>query len=514
MILESFSKNLLKLFSAEGFPGESPKLSQFLKLGDVVKATVIESFPKKNKAIIEIADKRMVVESQQSLSRVKYYSGRAYQSPLRLPMSIKMFVPKNSLSLELEDKTNISTKHFTKIGNKQGSNKKMKINPHQKSNIPEGDITKAKVPQVLKKADLQSLSGKRLEADVVYITGEKNGIVKIKNRLMTAFFHSFTPKPGEKVSLVVTPFENSFRLVAQKSDVTIPVHNLKNKTFASLKEPLVEMIQKIETLIKSSEVINKFNVETSLFERIVKTLDLLKNFSIGTNVSTQDSILLKEQIDLSGINYESKVKEFLSRNDLVDIPKNIKIDLKGQLIKILDYVEKQIEIKDTSLIKSHEFIEIIKVFRCAVENIEFQQLKNHHARQENQPVVLQIPDPFISGKTIKLYLKQFGDEVKTTKNKTNEGVILVFLLELSTLGNLRINAKMSGELVSLRIDVENQNIANYVNSNLNKICVRLGELGFEANASCCVLGKVDDILDTHLGQLVIDDYEHLVDLTT
>ena len=44
--------------------------------------------------------------------------------------------------------------------------------------------------------------------------------------------------------------------------------------------------------------------------------------------------------------------------------------------------------------------------------------------------------------------------------------------------------------------------------------MRLGELGFEANASCCVLGKVDDILDNQLGQLVIDDYQHLVDLTT
>ena len=193
--------------------------------------------------------------------------------------------------------------------------------------------------------------------------------------------------------------------------------------------------------------------------------------------------------------------------------KNFPFQIKGSLSPL----EKRIvflEMKEASLVKSNDFTEVVKVFRRSVENIEIQQLKNQHARQENQPIILQFPDPFTDGKTIKLYLKQAEEDGNSKSKKANGGVVFVFLLELSALGHLRVNAKINGESVGLRIDVENQNIANYVNKRLNEICVRLGELGFEVNASCCILGKVDDVLDNHLGQLLIDEYQHLVDLTT
>ena len=47
MILESFSENLLKLFSVKEFQGGLPKLTQFIKPGDFFNTTVLEYFPKK-----------------------------------------------------------------------------------------------------------------------------------------------------------------------------------------------------------------------------------------------------------------------------------------------------------------------------------------------------------------------------------------------------------------------------------------------------------------------------------
>ncbi|SVA62733.1 uncharacterized protein METZ01_LOCUS115587, partial [marine metagenome] len=103
---------------------------------------------------------------------------------------------------------------------------------------------------------------------------------------------------------------------------------------------------------------------------------------------------------------------------------------------------------------------------------------------------------------------------KSKSNKDDNGVLLVFLLELSALGNLRVDAKMNKESISVRIDVENQDIAQFIDGNLKEFCARLGELGFEVNASCSVVRKIEDNLGNQLNQLLIDDSKRLVDLTT
>jgi len=289
---------------------------------------------------------------------------------------------------------------------------------------------------------------------------------------------------------------------------------LKIKALLPFKEAFGEMIQKLDVLINSSEVIKNLSTETGLVERFVKTLNLFKIQSLGQRLPVQDSTQLKEQIDLSGINYEPKVKNFFQGKEPYKVPPDLKVDLKGQLMRLLEVVEVRVEEKDTSPNQRRQFMEAIKIFRSAVGNIELQQLTNQVARQEGQPIVLQIPDPFMIGKTVNLYVRHVDDEGKGKSNKDNDGVLLVFLLELSALGNLRVDAKMNKESISVRIDVENQDIAQFIDSNLKEFCARLGELGFEVNASCSVVRKIEDNLGNQLNQLLIDDSKRLVDLTT
>ena len=118
------------------------------------------------------------------------------------------------------------------------------------------------------------------------------------------------------------------------------------------------------------------------------------------------------------------------------------------------------------------------------------------------------------GKTINLYLRRPEDEGKGKGNKNNDDVLLVFLLELSALGNLRVDAKMNKESISVRIDVENQNVAHFIDGNLKDFCSCLGNLGFEVNASCSVVRNIDGELGKQLNQLLICDSDRLVDLTT
>ncbi|SVD44620.1 uncharacterized protein METZ01_LOCUS397474, partial [marine metagenome] len=145
--------------------------------------------------------------------------------------------------------------------------------------------------------------------------------------------------------------------------------------------------------------------------------------------------------------------------------------------------------------------------------IELHQLTNQFARHEGQPIILQIPDPFMIGKTINLYVRD-NDKDTDGKSKDNNGVLLVFFLDMSALGNLRVDVKMNKETTSIKIDVENQDIEKFINRNLKEFCARLEAIGFDVNASCCVVSKVEDNLGKKLNQLLVDDSKRLVDLTT
>ena len=67
MYLDGLPEKLLKLFSVEGGSGTHSRLTKYIKTGVLLGATVIKYFPEKNKAIIEIADKKIMVETQQPL---------------------------------------------------------------------------------------------------------------------------------------------------------------------------------------------------------------------------------------------------------------------------------------------------------------------------------------------------------------------------------------------------------------------------------------------------------------
>ena len=357
-------------------------------------------------------------------------------------------------------------------------------------------------------------SGQSIKATVIDVSEKNNIVVKFKNKLITSYFSSVLPKTGENVSLVVTPHGDGFRLVVQPDSMPRLVDIFKIKSLLPFKEPFGEMLEKLDILVNSSEVIKNLSIKTGLVGRLAKTLNLLKTPSPVQNFPSQGSAQLKQQIDLSGINYEPKVKNIFHGKEPFDVPLNVKIDLKGQLIKLLDLIELRNVEKDTSVGQRRQFMEVVKVLHRAIENIELQQLTNQFARQENQPILLQIPDPFMVGKTVNLYLRRPEDEGKGKGNKNNDDVLLVFLLELSALGNLRVDAKINKESISIRIDVENKNVAQFIEGNLKDFCSCLGDLGFEVNASCCVVRNIDEELDKQLNQLLICDSDRLVDLTT
>jgi hypothetical protein len=70
--LDGLPEKLIKLFSVEGGSGTHSRLTKYIKTGVLLGATVIKYFPEKNKAIIEIADKKIMVETQQPLKSGRF----------------------------------------------------------------------------------------------------------------------------------------------------------------------------------------------------------------------------------------------------------------------------------------------------------------------------------------------------------------------------------------------------------------------------------------------------------
>ena len=62
--------------------------------------------------------------------------------------------------------------------------------------------------------------------------------------------------------------------------------------------------------------------------------------------------------------------------------------------------------------------------------------------------------------------------------------------------------------------MESQAIAQFIDLNLEDFHSRLTDLGFQSEVTCCVTKNVEHEFENELNQLLINDCERLVDLTT
>ncbi|HIF03556.1 MAG TPA: flagellar hook-length control protein FliK [Nitrospinaceae bacterium] len=513
MIFKSLTENSLKLISDKGSLDTIPNLSNFLKSGTLFQATILESFPDKNRALIKIFNKQIMVETKNHLTPGDTFSARVFKPSPELSLQIKIVSSHTTPPLsDLEDKAEISFKKLSSISTPSAIDKKIiSDSSHRILDSNNTYIISELSARAIKSMNLSS--GQVIKATVLD-SQINNTVVKFENRLIRAYNFSVPPNVGENTSLIVTPYLDRFKLISLDDSAPKPIDILKIKSLLPYKKPFGEMIQKLDILLNSSETINSLRAETGLVSRLIKTLNLLKAPFFEQDLTSQGNTLVKQQIDLSGINYESKVKNAFEGKELLDVPANVKNDLKGQLLNLLKLLEIRIEGNETSAGQRYQLLKVIKVLMRAVDNIELQQLTNQLSRQENQPITLQIPDPFMIGKTINLYIRQTEDDSKNKENKESKSVLLVFFLELSALGNLRVDAKMNNQAISLRIDVENSNIAKFIENSLKDFCSSLEDLGFEVNASCCVVANIDKELDSKLNPMLISETDRLVDLRT
>ena len=67
LIPDGLPQNLLKFVSEDGFSDVLPNISKFLKPGMLFNGIVLKSFPDKNKAIVQLDNRKIVVETRKPM---------------------------------------------------------------------------------------------------------------------------------------------------------------------------------------------------------------------------------------------------------------------------------------------------------------------------------------------------------------------------------------------------------------------------------------------------------------
>ncbi len=291
MIFEGLSQNILKLVAGEGLSDALPNLTKFLKPGMLLQGTVFKSFPNENKAVIQLDSRQVTVETPEPLTPGRSFSVRVEKvSPQPVLKVIAQDVKQSPHSPQLNDKNISAVKQTPDVTTRISSNK-------------------FSVPQQLTAGEIKSLNimpGQKVMAKVIHVSSAATATVKILGKeVMAHFKYVVPPKPGTVVELSVDVHKGEFRLVGKEGTVSLrPVEISNIKSLLPAKEPFHEMVQKLDDLIKSLEQVKILASESDAIERLVKTLKLLKPQVMP------DGVKIKEQVDLSGINYEAKVKRF------------------------------------------------------------------------------------------------------------------------------------------------------------------------------------------------------------
>lgn len=329
-------------------------------------------------------------------------------------------------------------------------------------------------------------------------TGSRHIVVPVKN--------SELMKVGEKVDI---SFENTEkghnpRLV---NTSTTNIKSLDIKTiipYLSGRMPLVQLAHLIKDEILGSPVMKELNIKLDVVTRLRDTLSLL----IPREGETPSERQVRQQVESSGVNYEAKIRKAFELG--LPVHKEVASDLKGLLLNLYKSADKAWQTKK----KLEPLSEFRQTIKFAIDNIEFNQLSSKISKQENQPLVIQIPNPLSSGnQTIQLYIRKdsLGEESKDKDKKSSHNV--AFFLDLSFLGKIKINAQIGKERLSLRIDVESEGVANFVSDKAEFFKEKMKESNFETSVECCVIGQVKPIKD-NLIEMLISQNTSLVNIKT
>ncbi len=160
------------------------------------------------------------------------------------------------------------------------------------------------------------------------------------------------------------------------------------------------------------------------------------------------------------------------------------------------------------------FQEFSKDLKGAREAIESKQLQNALRQENGQALHFQIP--FQDGKTLRT-MEFFYEKSQDKKSKKAPGSSVhhvVFLLEMSQLGRMRVDALLRSKKIDLRFHLHEEKAAQYLEKQLPELASALQSYGYELGVLECRSTKkdLDPAREDNSWKLPVSSERHLLDL--
>lgn len=247
------------------------------------------------------------------------------------------------------------------------------------------------------------------------------------------------------------------------------------KAYLAASQPFGQIVTGLAELLSDHPLLH--NIAPGLTQELGDTLAVLQS----QGAIPPDATQLAEQVDRSGVNYESKVQRALTGESALTTAALAK-DLKGQLLELSHRLDQLLHTGTET--QQREAAAVLERVTRAVQALEFQQLSNQFALQEQQPLALPLLNPFVSPpQTTQLIVHRDGGQAGQPSAE-QERYTVALSLDLSALGALHIEATVHGAAVSATLHVEDPAVAAFLRAAVPELSTRLQELGLQAGVAC------------------------------
>lgn len=317
---------------------------------------------------------------------------------------------------------------------------------------------------------------------------------------------------GDVVMVTPRPVPDGFVLEARALDQVVrSVTPQMIKPLLTASQSFGSMVSTLQKSVVEHPALKHGSISPELLGRLQETLSLFQPAQ-GEPPSAQR---LRAAVENSGIQYEARVRNLLLAGERAGNGSRLEFDLKGQLLELATKLGEGAQKSQAGNAGSKPYQEILQTVQRAVQNIEFHQLSHQFSRQEHLAQILPIPQQFLGGGVdLKIYVRrdEEGGEESGARNK--ETFNLVFILDMTALGPLRIDTQVRPTGVSVSIQGENESVMEFIGTHIPELENRLQEIGFPARVTSTVRERVDRDVPDAVAEWVIHEPTRLVDIKT
>jgi len=280
-----------------------------------------------------------------------------------------------------------------------------------------------------------------------------------------------TAKEGQAISALANSVQNPAN----------PFAKMASNAFTQSKylQMAAETGVKAEKLLNLGTLLANDKAGPVIRENISLLNKIMDRILLSAENKTSKEALMTQMRD-SGLQLEKKIADLVRDGAHHEFPKMAAKDLKGQLLKLKGELQQMAQDKTLNLPANvrEEIIALQKEVSAKINNIELNQVLNTVSREKDNSMLFQIP--FMQNEEIKNSVLEYKRRKSQNEDEPDE-LAISFFLEMSNVGELRIDGLLRHENFNGVINVTTDEAAQTFRQNLSALALSMEAHGISAN---------------------------------